>query len=247
MSTAVAAGAGLSDPKSLLIVAGAPAVSTAMTVVLGDVSARIVSARERMRMGAVGVMALQLIRKRLAEGDTPRRDGFFDERTPHRSRANELLEGVLLKARDQYEEKKLPFLANLIANAVFDSVEPGTLMWAVSLGGVINYRQFVVLALFRDDLARQALRAQEGLYIVPSTSKLEDQASLLAEIFDLYQRSLVAKAEREPGKFLVLLGPGNVAPRFMILTYPFGIRLHALLGLQGVDTADKDEVATMLR
>jgi hypothetical protein len=97
-----------------------------------DASERLLSERERMRMGGVMLYSADKIRKKLAAGSQPRDDGFFEKPSKthpacaelpfvDRPAAQEILEGILLVAQREYEEKKLPFLGNLYANIAFDS------------------------------------------------------------------------------------------------------------------------------
>jgi hypothetical protein len=62
---------------------------------IGGVAARQLSHREQVRVGAAASFAIQAIQSRFAEGQTPRDDGFFDDKKNERSAADQILEGVL--------------------------------------------------------------------------------------------------------------------------------------------------------
>jgi hypothetical protein len=89
------------------------AVTRALKRVGAELKQRFLSPREQVRVGAAFAYAGAAIREALDRGQLPRSDGFFDEAADNRPKAEELLEGVLLKARDSYEEKKLLLLGNL--------------------------------------------------------------------------------------------------------------------------------------
>jgi hypothetical protein len=97
-----------------------------------DIAKRFLSEREKMRIGGVTMYAAEKIQKNLASGMILRNDGFFEqpqkgqpacieipiiERPPD----EEIIEGFLLGVQKEHEEKKLPFIGNLIANIFFDS------------------------------------------------------------------------------------------------------------------------------
>ena len=57
---------------------------------------------------------------RTGNGEAVREDGFFDERSDSRSvDAKEVWEGILMKSQREPEEKKLPFMAHLLASVAF--------------------------------------------------------------------------------------------------------------------------------
>ena len=86
---------------------------------LSDITDRLLSNREKMRVGATATFALTKIKSRLDSGDKLRNDGFFEEKEGGRPDAEEIFEGVLLKAKNEHEEKKAKILGNIFANIAF--------------------------------------------------------------------------------------------------------------------------------
>lgn len=85
--------------------------------VADDFARRVLSPRQEARVATVLDLAQRTIARAISEGATVRGDGFFD--VPE-AEASELFEGVLLAARDEHEERKLPYLANMLADIAFD-------------------------------------------------------------------------------------------------------------------------------
>ena len=83
----------------------------------GDFVESVLSPRQEQRVATVVDLAGERITQGIADGNWVREDGFFD--APHLD-ATEIFEGVLLVARDEHEAKKLPYLANLLADVSFD-------------------------------------------------------------------------------------------------------------------------------
>jgi hypothetical protein len=111
-------------------------------------SIRKLSPREQEREAKVYEAAAVQIYSRLDGGKAPRNDGFFTDIFDGRTKAEEIVEGVYIKARDQYEEKKLVHLGRFIANISFRADIPPELgNFLLRAADSLNYRQFVLLAL----------------------------------------------------------------------------------------------------
>lgn len=104
-------GAQIGDPVS-----GAM-VGEAFAQVGDDFARRVLSPRQERRVASVLDLAGRMVAEGIAGGRSIRDDGFFDGDEPE---ATEVFEGVLLAARDEHEAKKLPYLANLLAEIGFD-------------------------------------------------------------------------------------------------------------------------------
>lgn len=121
--------------------------------------------------------AISRMKERLDGGDTPRQDGFFDRDFTGRSPAEEVFEGVFLRAKNESEEKKSPFLANLVASVAFDSaISVEMANYFIKLAEKLTYRQYCLVALVgivvnlnveqlrravHDDIELEVLRREE--------------------------------------------------------------------------------------
>ncbi|MDQ5808113.1 MAG: hypothetical protein M3320_05495 [Actinomycetota bacterium] len=114
-------------------------------------------------MGGALFVAFQEIEARLAANEQPRQDGFFEAGAEReRPAAEELLEGVLLRAGDSYEQKRVPFLGRLYASVAFrDDVSPAYGHYLLRVADRLSYRQLALLALFADEEHRDALRRMD--------------------------------------------------------------------------------------
>ncbi|HYX72038.1 MAG TPA: hypothetical protein VE732_04650 [Nitrososphaera sp.] len=115
---------------------------------LGEFANRLLSSREQARVGAAFAYAVATIQNRIDAGDSPRADNFFQRDETGRSDADEILEGVLLKAKNESEEKKTKYLGNLFANVAFMPGVPATVAnFLLRTAEALSYRQFCFLAL----------------------------------------------------------------------------------------------------
>ena len=119
------------------------------------------SQRQSKRVTDVTEFALNEIRRRLEDGERLRDDGFFDK-TIDRSDAEEVFEDVLLKARDEPQEKKIPYIGGLFGNGCFDaSIDSGTLHFLCKESENLTYRQLCIIKIANEMREKQyPLRSQ---------------------------------------------------------------------------------------
>lgn len=199
--------------------AGGP-IASGVAAVLKEVTARLLSPRERARIDAVTDIATYRISARLLAGHTCRSDGFFDHLEPGPSM--ELLEAVLLKARDSFEEKKVRHLGLFYANLVFsDYVSPESAHFLLKELERLTYRQLCLLALVgaKKSLDVEALRRPEH-----SDPELE---AIKREEMDLHSSDLGTKG--------LLCGAGPWIDQLSVL----GKAMYDLAGLEEIPNADK--------
>src|ERR1700741_1692038 len=82
---------------------------------------RFLADREKARVGFVYGLAAQEIKRRLDRGEHLRTDGFFELDITDRAPADEIAEAVLIAAQREHEERKLPYIAKLLAFVAFES------------------------------------------------------------------------------------------------------------------------------
>ena len=114
--------------------------------------------------------------------------GFFSNQENGRSDADEVWESALLKSQREAEEKKLPYMAHLLANIAFDT-EISTAMahQITKIAEALTYRQMCILQLSatkeKFNLRKQSYQGQsnfsKGVY------------QLLYEYYDLSNRGLI--------------------------------------------------------
>src|SRR6266536_4290886 len=92
-----------------------------LATVIEDTAARVLSRREQIRVGGTAAYAIAFIRERLDAGDVQREDGIFENQEFGASAADEILDGVLLKAKAGHEERKARFYGKFFSNVAFDS------------------------------------------------------------------------------------------------------------------------------
>lgn len=145
----VALGTAIGGPAGALV-GGAlgAALSGSLTDIGREMSKRLLSPREEARVGRVFVLAAEEIIQRKITGENVRDDGFFETDQTGRGDAQEIWESVLLKSQREPEEKKLPYMAHLLAGISFDSkINVHMAHQLIKMAEQLTYRQLCILRL----------------------------------------------------------------------------------------------------
>jgi hypothetical protein len=138
----------LGGPGGMVAGAVAGSVITRTARMAIEFAHRSLSHREKVRVGAGLAFAYNKIAQYLEENRHPRSDGFFDQDPSGRSPNDEILEGVLLKCKNEHEEKKTRLLGNIYANIAFmPDVSVEAANWLLQKTQDLTYRQLCILAV----------------------------------------------------------------------------------------------------
>ena len=202
---------------------------------------RVMAKRERQRVGLVYALTAAAIQRRLDAGDRIRDDDFFDRDITDRSKADEVAEAVLIAAQREHEERKLLFLANLLASFAFESqIDQGMANYFVKLASALTYRQYCLLEI---------ANSRHGHTLLPpgllNRSQREDPVqvfAVLAECFELYRLGLVTFTDQS-GPVTKVEDMGLQA---MALDVPMGSYLHIGMRLQEIRHEDIANAAKLI-
>ncbi|WP_422190596.1 hypothetical protein [Methanoregula sp.] len=205
-----------------------------------EIDKRYLSHRESARIGIAAAYAITRIDINQKSNLQLRTDNFFiKDKITERSVADEILEGTLLAAKNEYEEKKLKYYGNLVANIAFHSdIDHYHSNYLLRIGERLSYRQLCILDLFK----------------FKSHYQLSQNVSFLFK--KLTQNEMVIFREIEELKILNLLGSsneslmggnaaGNLTPALLELTET-GKVLHSLMNLDEIDKFEIDSIAVKL-
>lgn len=123
-------------------------IGAASLPAISDFLSRALSHRERTRVEQLVEAAGVTYKRMISDGLTLRQDGFFDANpVTGRSSNDETVEAVLTVAKNAYEERKLPFMAHLLAVLPFDeALTPGVANWCIGLAEQLSWTHYVLLA-----------------------------------------------------------------------------------------------------
>ncbi|TCT05900.1 hypothetical protein EDC64_1031 [Aquabacter spiritensis] len=217
--------------------AGGALAAMALSHIGEEIAGRFLGPREKVRVGGVLALSASKIKERVQAGEQIRDDGFFDAKPDGRPDAEEVAESILLKAQREAEEKKLPYMANLLTNVAFDNSVNGQLAHQiVKAAEALTYRQLCLLSLF-SGLAQHNLRSSAYRDVGEFPLNL---MQVLYECYDLYNRGLVNVGGE------VAFGPTDIKPSVMRIQ-GLGAFIFNLMGLAKIPPADVAVVASELR
>jgi hypothetical protein len=208
-----------------------------------EIRRRVLAPREEARVGGTLALIIVSIGDELQNGRVPRSDGFFEAHGEDRAVAEELLEGVLLRARDAYEEKKVPLLGALYTSIAFDDrISPAHGNLLLQLASSLTYQQLVAMSVMLD--SSQVFRLRQSPYRGDQEA-LErlgfDGRALMTEIYDLFQRGLIADSSND-----VWISVADVNPSTMRLQGSGAVLAYAMKLLETVGAGDREVVYGLL-
>ncbi|MEY2664215.1 MAG: hypothetical protein RIT04_23 [Candidatus Parcubacteria bacterium] len=213
-----------------------PVVTASLKKVASEISSRVLAHREEVRIGATLTFIVNKIQSKLDAGKTPRQDKFFESEINNRSTADEILEAGMLAAQREYEEKKIKYYANLIANIAFDAAFSKTQAnLLIKTAQDLSWQQICLISLAvrkaNFPLRNEAYRTQ--------TMFPQELIFLLQEIFDLYNKNLILFGQE------ALLGVTDITPS-KIDTQGVGAHLYNMMNLSEIPQNEIESIAKVL-
>ncbi len=213
-----------------------PTISYVLQKVGAELSERSFGKREERRVGTAVVHAILKVNVLRESGRRIRRDGFFDEQPDGRSSADEIVEGLLTVSQREYEERKIPFYANLLANLVFTTeYDRPYCNLLIRTPEQMSYRQLCLLALVEKKTSGLEHRTLRKHHRKLSVSQL----AVLQELLVLNTRGLLKSNSNT-----VWLGISDVTLDASP-TAELGSAIHVLMELGSIPDSDIQEVAVL--
>lgn len=176
-----------------IIIGGAtgPIITRVFKKIGLEIKHRYLGNREEARIGATYALAVSKIKSKLEDGETIRDDEFFDSENKNRSAAEEILEGVLLSAQREHEEKKLKYYANLLANIAFSpSINRYLANFLLKISQRLSYQQLCIINYLYRTGTFQIKKYWEPLFL--KNPELQNVTDLYTEITELDQMKVLA-------------------------------------------------------
>lgn len=233
---AVAGGAGgIAGAAGGALIAGVPGalIGGALGAVVQDTALRLSSHLEKRQQARIGSLALNIVkysRDFIASGKSVRGD-FTENKGSNRQKAAEVLEGTFLKAREQFEEMKIPHLAYFYSYVAFNEQIPlQRVSYLLNLFEKLTYEEFCILRILSEK-DKHHLRTEHS-------SNVHIDTVLWQEMYELSQSGLVDLNINR-------LGPDAVVPGYLSLT-DYGVRFVESFGLSQIADPNLSEILVKL-
>jgi len=199
-----------------------------------EISNTFLGSREQARIGMTYGNALVEIKRRIEAGDIPRNDNFYKSEKNERSKAETLLEGVLIKAKQEYEEKKIKYYSYFLANLTFDeSTDYYKASTLLRLAEQLSYRQIIIIAFF---YRQKEVNIGQWDISFLRNSKLQIYHDFYTELMDLYNKQLIQQTGRD----------GISMGLHELTSSPIGNKLSQLMNLDKISHDDIQEIDTTI-
>jgi len=141
----------IAGPVGMIIGGASGPILTGVFRKIGqEIKMRYISPREEIRIGASFAFAIQKLQENLEKGAQIRTDQFFDSNENNRADSEEILEGIILAAQKEYEERKVKYLGNLFANICTNSkIGREQANQFIKTINNLSYRQLCIIQLLK--------------------------------------------------------------------------------------------------
>lgn len=158
-----------------------------------------------------------------------RGEEYFKSSSDDRSDAEKVFESILLKARDEYEEKKLIYYSNLMANLAYSNVPFEKANALIKIAGSCSYRQLCII---------RYLCEHEELNVTNWENLFNDELYDTGDDLFLEIRQLV--------NFRIIVQTGIRFRLGKLKLSPLGRNLYDLMELSSIYSEDLDSLANQI-
>lgn len=219
--------------------AGGVVVGKTLAKLGAEMKQRLLGKREEVRIGATISYAVTKVQEKLDSGRQLRSDGFFNDETNNRSAADEICEGVILVAQKEYEEKKIKFYGNLLANIAFnDEISGAVASQLIRIADALSYRELCLLKIYYYITTTMQFGLRQSNYRNGGTTN--ENTPLLYEIIDLDNRNLIVNSKH------IVQGVIDIVPS-EITVHGLGVLLCTMMELNEIPNEDIAEIINMLQ
>lgn len=222
------------------------AAGAAFSKVGVDIVKRTLSSREEKRVGDAFEYCKEKIIQNNTSGMELRNDGFFDPKVDEWSQASEILEGVLLKVKNEHEEKKNKYIAYIMANLCYRDFAYVSAMQAnyfLKIADQLTYNQYCVLTLIGKNMDNKFdLRNISSEGITGS-----EFVTTLHSIRELESLGLVLQYENsQSSQPHAVLGIEDIIPAYTVLS-DIGQIFFELTGLNEMPESEYKHIKDLLK
>lgn len=186
----------VAGPLGVVIGGASGPILTKIFKMLGiELKSRLLSPREEIRIGAAYAFSIDKILKNESLGKTLRQDDFFKKSINERSIAEEVFEGIILKAQKEYEENKIKYYGNLLGNITCDeTVDKVYANQLIRLAESLSYNQLCVLKVIKLS-SQKKINLRNVNYRNESGNLGREKVTILYDLIDLENKHLIINSK----------------------------------------------------
>lgn len=205
--------------------------------VINDFSNRFLSKREKSKVGAVGYYAASKIKDNLNKGKSMNtnfsdllKDGKWNS-------AYEIYEEVLLRSKNESQEKKLKFIANIFGNSIFSDIEVEDVFNFLVNTENLTYRKLCIISIYgRNNKMFKNRNIMTDCYSwYPNINLDLNTISVLQDIFELINTGIIDTNNLSVDNYT------HLTPSKFSLTQ-IGLKYFELMNLEEISGSDLEKI-----
>ncbi|MGE7635590.1 hypothetical protein ACQKMZ_25870 [Bacillus paramycoides] len=224
------------------------AIGAAFSKVGVDITKRMLSSRQEQRILNVLDYCKEKFDERSNAGDKVREDGFFELQEDEWAGSAQILEGVLIKVRDEHEEKKNKYIGYISVNVCFDEkVSMEQANYFIKLASQLTYYQFCIIALVgknkdnKFDLRKVNYENASGSDLITTLQIIKELVSL--GLINQYEDE---QNKDNDGDSSIITNLEEVIPAYTSLS-DLGNLFFELTSLEEMDESELQKIKSMLK
>ena len=203
-------------------------VGTMIKYGIEDFLARFLTPKEVKRVGTSAEYIIKNMNDRIEAGSQINA-AIFEAKEGRVSDAEELFEGVLLKTKNEYQEKKLKYISNIFVNAAFDpTISIENVNQILNIADGFTYRQLCLISLIGKNPNNEYRLREVDNRKDFKTIQTEELAFIIAELRTIQNLNLIHRKDN-----LGLQNFTDPAPAQFYLRR-LGERIYQLMGLSEI-------------
>lgn len=209
-------------------------VQKVLETIGNEIQKRALSTLEAKKVGTAYSLTQKFIEEKLNNKRKIRNDDFFQNKVNDRSPAEEILEGTILVAQREFEERKIVYISKMYANIIFSpEISREIANYLIKLAEQMTYRQIIILqSIGIAKFSFPPMPLQKTAY--NSVSGISNVA-IAAEIFDLYRMSILTSS-------CAILDSAGINPSTLSIG-GYGAHLFNLMELRDTSGHNSDTLA----
>ena len=227
------------EPIALLAASG---IGAHLPNIINDFAERFLSQREQIKVGALEAFTIYKIQQNL-ELDKSVNQKFIEE-DQHQLSIFDLYEGTLIKAKNEFEEKKIELISSVFANSIFtNDLNPHDANHILNLVATLSYRKLCIIAFYhrRQEFSQISLLPKPFLWYEDASFSLGTMITS-QDIFELREQGIL---DAGSGNNLMAPDKTHLTPNEMQIS-PIGELYTRIIDFKDIDQEDIVQIVTEL-
>lgn len=227
------------EPFAILAASG---IGAHLPNVINDFAERFLSQREQIKVGALEAFTFYKIQQKLELNKSINKK--FIEQGQGQLSISDLYEGTLIKAKNEFEEKKIELISSVFANSIFtDNINPHDANHILNLVAALSYRKLCIIAFYkrRKEFTQVKLLSKPFVYYSDASFSLGTMI-ISQDVFELREQGILDAGQ---GNNLLAIDKTHLTPSEIEIS-AIGELYAQIIDFNDIDREDIMQIMTEL-